>query len=76
MNRISFLFVLLLILLSAGAVSAQLTCSFIIDLRPPYLMDVFPPPDTVMEDTSFVVSFTLDDDGAGVIPANDTVYVI
>jgi len=74
MNRI--LLVLLLIMLSAGAVSAQLTCSFIIDLRPPYLMDVFPPPDTVMEDTSFTVSFTLHDDGAGVIPANDTVYVI
>ncbi|RKZ27752.1 hypothetical protein DRQ36_11345, partial [bacterium] len=68
MNKRAFLTVPLLIALFAPVAFAELSCGFVIDLSPPVVLPagLYPPPDTIMEDTDFTVAINLADSGAGV----------
>lgn len=61
-KRILFVVLLLTLL---NIVYAELSCGFIVDLSPPFVDSLFPPPDTMMEELSFNIFAGLDDSGAG-----------
>ncbi len=58
----------LTLLIIAFGTYAELSCGFVIDLSPPFVLTdgLYPPPDTVLETPDVVISVGIDDAGAGV----------